>query len=917
MSMDAGLQTLKVAFSYQEQKALLCDAHGIVIAVSQTLCQFLKQPESYFLNQPALIFNQRFNEQYPWYKNLNSHHHETRVSGQIVVGNQRDELTDLQLITLQPLKHEQTLIGFRVVLETESAFEKTVPFSAWQTLFNDSNVGICLFDDTFTVLSSNPHFDSITGKQPGERQKIYDLLKVGSSFKDWFFNAKHLSSEAILTREPDTDSVFITVSPTRVGGAELYWCIVKDADFVVREKEKLSNSFELFRNLFDSNMSGIALATRDGIYIEANQKFADMVQLDRSDVIGKHFSYFNAPESFELPEEEAEVFMKTGFCRPFEKTLVRSNGTRVKVAVQLFPNFDEQGNFVGAWNYIHLMDTDRQENIDRTRYFELLFTNSQEAMVLTDLNGKIRMVNRAFAELLKADIKELQGELLDNLTVEEDLIREKVQHQEVLLKQGYTELYEKRLHRLDGTMVPTSVRSVLVKDPGGRAEAIWMIARESSIQRKLIQSLANSERRFRSLFSNSIDAIGLWTANDELQYANKAYLDLVGYSQEELRNLTYKDFTPPGWEEADQKMSDQVQQRGYSDIFEKEVLSKDGRRIPISIRASAMTDSDGSILGSWVIIRDISEHKDTLRKLLHSQNMLQQTSRMSRVGGWEFDLHKETFVITEETYQILSIPRSYHTSLKNIAKLFEPESEQRAIEMVRSVVKSAKPGSSELKLLGFSPERWIRVSAQLAYEESGHKYVYGAVQDITDFMEQQKNLENARDNFQRMAFHDPLTNLPNRLLLEDRFQQITNQARRDQKMVALIIIDLDDFKAINDKYGHPAGDELLIQLAKRLQNTIRSSDTVARLGGDEFVVIAMLKDEQQAISLAEKILQNVRKTVNWQSSIELNSSCSMGVAMAPDYDQSFEELYAQADEALYRVKESGKGSFSLAKPNEQ
>jgi diguanylate cyclase (GGDEF)-like protein/PAS domain S-box-containing protein len=604
--------------------------------------------------------------------------------------------------------------------------------------------------------------------------------------------------------------------------------------------------------------------------------------------------------------------MKTGFCRPFEKTLMRRNGTRIKVAVQLFPNFDESGNFVGAWNYIHLMDTDRQENIDRTRYFELLFTNSQEAMVLTDLNGKIRLVNQAFAELLKTDTQELQGELLDNLTVEEDLVREKVQHQEILLKQGYTELYEKRLHRLDGTIIPTSVRSVLVNDPGGRAEAIWMIARESSIQRKLIQSLANSERRFRSLFSNSIDAIGLWTVNDELQYANKAYLDLVGYSQEELRNLTYQDFTPPGWEEADQKMSAQVIERGYSDIFEKEVLSKDGRRIPISIRASAMTDSDGGILGSWVIIRDISEHKETLRKLLHSQNMLQQTSRMSRVGGWEFDLHKETFVITEETFQILSIPRSYHTSLKNIAKLFEPESEQRAVSMVKNVVKSANSGSSELKLLGFSPERWIRVSAQLAYEDSGHKYVYGAVQDITEFMEQQRNLETARDNFQRMAFHDPLTNLPNRLLLEDRFQQITNQARRDQKMAALIIIDLDDFKAINDKHGHPAGDALLVQLAKRLQNTIRSSDTVARLGGDEFVVIAMLKDEQQAISLAEKILDNVKQPVLWQDNIELKASCSMGVAMALDYALSFEALYAQADEALYNVKESGKGDFSVA-----
>ena len=535
-------------------------------------------------------------------------------------------------------------------------------------------------------------------------------------------------------------------------------------------------------------------------------------------------------------------------------------------------------------------------------------------MVLTTSDGQIKLANSAFAAVLHTTPLLLIGRNLNNYTVPEDITIERNLHIPLLKERGYSDQYEKRFITDDALEIPMSVRSTLVKNTLGYPDAIWTIARDASIQRKLIQSLAISERRFRALFSNSIDAIGFWTVANEMQYANKAYLDLVGYSQEELRSLTFHDFTPPGWEEADHAMAKQVEDRGYSDIFEKEVLRKDGQRIPISIRASAMKDASGETIGSWVIIRDISEHKETLRKLQHSQNMLEQTSHMSRVGGWELNTETASFSLTEETYHILSIPRSYHTSIKNIAKLFDPKSESTIFTSVKNVLKGKGSDTVELKLMGFSPERWIRVSARLAFEEKGQRYAYGAVQDISDFKQQQKSLESARDTYQKMAFHDPLTNLPNRLLLEDRFQQITNQARRDKKMVALLIIDLDDFKRVNDKHGHPAGDALLIKISKRLTKSIRSSDTVARLGGDEFVVIAMLEDQLQAASLADKILNSVSKPVRWKSS-QLQVSCSLGISSSETHKYSFDELYALADETLYYIKEHGKDAYGFSELN--
>ncbi len=906
---------LLAAFCSGRQKAILCDRSGKILAVSDELIRHSVNIVQDVVGRQLIIHSARFNENKPWYKSLPSHHRETRLSGAAHIDTV-GELHQLNILTIQPLETGTTLVGFKVTLEDESLFEQSLPNSAWQQLFSESSAGMCLFDDTFAIVSANSAFKTLIGSNLEPHQKIFDLLSVQNDFKKWFLNTDNFSAEALL-RSPDRQiRTLINITPIDLGGRQVFWCIFNDTTVITEQAVALTQSFERLDNLINDNLNGIAFVSADDRFIEVNNRFAAMLQLDKKDMIGKHFSHFNAANSYELSPKDAETFVKTGFSRPFVKRLVRKDGQEIDVTVHLFPNFDSNGEFTGAWNFIHQSNDKQQEVIHASHYFESLFNDSQDAMVLTSLNGKVKLANNAFAAFLGQTAPQLIGQSIIDLTVPEDRRIEKNLHTPLLLERGYSDQYEKRFVSATGEEVPVSVRSVLVSSTRGKPEAVWTIARDANIQRKLIQSLAISERRFRSLFSNSFDAIGFWTVTHEMQYANKAYLDLVGYSQEELRNLTFQDFTPPGWEEADEKMSQQVDERGYSDIFEKEVLRKDGQRVPISIRASAMRDADGTMIGSWVIIRDISDYKTTLRELQHSQNMLQQTSRMSRVGGWELNTETSLFSLTEETYQILSIPRSYHTSVKNIAKLLDPESEKLIVKSVNAVLRGKGSNTSELKLMGFSPERWIRVSAQLAFEEKGQRYAYGAVQDISDFKQQQKSLESARDTFQQMAFHDPLTNLPNRLLLEDRFQQITNQARRDKKIVALLIVDLDDFKGINDAYGHPAGDKLLIQFAKRLAKSIRSSDTVARLGGDEFVVIAMLEDKKQAASLAKKILAKISRPVAYKDA-SLQTSCSMGISLSYDLNSNFEQLYAQADTALYYIKDHGKDAFGFAGESEQ
>lgn len=539
-----------------------------------------------------------------------------------------------------------------------------------------------------------------------------------------------------------------------------------------------------------------------------------------------------------------------------------------------------------------------------------LYKHSLDAIAYTSPDGVFKLANQAFLDMLGRESSEVLGHSFREFTPESDLQREDDFNPDILFNTGVSDIYDKNFIRKDGSLIPVSIRLALVKDSNGQPDGVWSVSRDSSLRNQLIESLTRSERRFRALFRNSLDAIGFWSHDHHLQYANQAYLDMIGYKQHELAGLNYHVFTPPGWEEVDQIIAEQIEERGYSDAFEKEIRHRDGRIIPISIRASALLDSEGKVTGSWVIIRDISHYKATLNQLEHSQQLLKLTNRMARVGGWEFNPQTQTFALTDEAYRILAIPRAYNLSIGSLSKLFDLASQRDLVKKIKETLRNASPTDFDVQLDGFDPERWLKVTAERTLDFTGQPYLIGALQDISEFKARQQSLEQDRDNYQQMAFHDPLTQLPNRLLLEDRFRQLIYRADRNQTYVAVIVIDLDNFKLVNDQLGHPAGDALLKSIAGRLRRSVRQSDTVARLGGDEFIVLAALSSAEEGQTVANKLFHELQQPINWEGT-PLNSQCSMGLAVYPSMGNTFDALYEAADRAMYKAKADGKNQLQI------
>jgi len=168
------------------------------------------------------------------------------------------------------------------------------------------------------------------------------------------------------------------------------------------------------------------------------------------------------------------------------------------------------------------------------------------------------------------------------------------------------------------------------------------------------------------------------------------------------------------------------------------------------------------------------------------------------------------------------------------------------------------------------------------------------------------------EELRHMAQHDPLTHLPNRALLSDRVQYELARTQRNAGHFAMIFLDLDNFKPINDNYGHAIGDKVLRDVARRLRETVRASDTVGRIGGDEFVVLMPdVPTAGAALGLAEKIRQTVRQPYH-VNDVSLALSCSLGVAVYPEDGSDEVSLTKAADEAMYRAKELGRDSVQAA-----
>ena len=317
------------------------------------------------------------------------------------------------------------------------------------------------------------------------------------------------------------------------------------------------------------------------------------------------------------------------------------------------------------------------------------------------------------------------------------------------------------------------------------------------------------------------------------------------------------------------------------------------------------TISGALLLLSWTLRRkvalrtaELSAAMEALRISEQDGRMLFETSTLGlalcRMDGSIVDVNQAFADIIGRT-----IPETLRLTYWQITPAEYAQREQQQLDRLKSV---GHYGPYEKEYLHKSGKRVpVRLSGTLI-ERRGEKFIWSSVEDITQYRATEERI-----NF--LAFHDALTGLPNRLLAQDRMDQAIALADRENTKVALLFLDLDNFKTVNDSLGHAAGDGLLKAVATRLTESLRGMDTISRQGGDEFLIIVPDLSDIDAVMPALTKVMNCLLEPFSINGVELTTSGSVGIAIYPDSGADFDTLLKNADIAMYHAKDSGRNSY--------
>jgi diguanylate cyclase (GGDEF)-like protein/PAS domain S-box-containing protein len=396
--------------------------------------------------------------------------------------------------------------------------------------------------------------------------------------------------------------------------------------------------------------------------------------------------------------------------------------------------------------------------------------------------------------------------------------------------------------------------------------------------------------------------IGLGMVDQSYQFVlvNKAFCDMIGYDKKELENMTPFDITHrDDWEKSQDQLILLTEGKIDSYQTEKRYIHKDGNIVWVNLTTSLLRDAQGrpsSFIGQ---VQDITQRRIAEEKLHLAATVYNYSNEAMMITDTE-----NRIVATNPAFTALTGYSAEEVLGGNPRMLGSGRHDAAFYQAMWEILSTENHWEGDVwnrKKSGEIYAEWLSIS--IVRNSQGAVQNYVAL--FSDVTEQKKADEQVWEH----ANYDPLTLLPNRRLFEDRLSQAIKQADRSGELLALLIIDLDYFKEVNDSLGHQAGDELLIQVANRISTKVRHSDTVARLGGDEFT--AILCNTSNIVDI-ERIAQSIVNILNEPFKIgttDVHISGSIGISIYPKDTNDKQKLIKYADEAMYLAKRLGRNRF--------
>jgi diguanylate cyclase (GGDEF)-like protein/PAS domain S-box-containing protein len=655
--------------------------------------------------------------------------------------------------------------------------------------------------------------------------------------------------------------------------------------------------------------------------IYANPAFQQITGYSRKDILGKNWNFLLGDDQQQegLSRLQQAVRQGTG-CNVVLRNY-RKNGEQFWSEFTLAPMSDEQGvsHFVALQSDVTAREQLAiQVSLQREELLKQSFLFSQTEHI-ANLGGWVLNMPQQTMDwspgcfrIYELDPKNGTPDLheaLSYLDASGRVLTEQILQQ---LTAGLEQFdIEVRLLTAKGKTRWLRIRGVSERD-GAELVRVYGALQDVSGRKHAEQQLRDRDEHLRLFFEAPLIGMALTSANLAWEEVNHKLCSILGRSREELLACSWESLSEEGDMLAEQSLLDQVlsgKREGFE--LEKRFLRADGSPVDTRLSLRAVRHSTGRVLMFLLLVEDISQR-------LQAEARYRTIVENAPEAIMLFDLQGTLVECNENTLRLLHYSREEIASKRAFDLSPSKQADgQLTAEVGRLYLRRAMAGETPVFewQLRDSTGRQIPCEVSLVRMPGEPVLIRCSVTDISERQRYRREIE-------RLAFSDELTGLPNRRLLLDRLQHAMDREQREHTLGALLFIDLDHFKTVNDSLGHLVGDGLLCEVTTRLAKGLRAEDTLARMGGDEFVVLLEGLDSspqvaaEAAAATAEKLLKSLVGTC-WIDGHELSISASIGIALHPFSSQGAADVLKQADTAMYRAKQGGRNAWHFFAPEMQ
>ncbi len=596
---------------------------------------------------------------------------------------------------------------------------------------------------------------------------------------------------------------------------------------------------------------------------------------------------------------------RAGEVSRLETQRVRADGRLIEVSLTISPVRDADGRVVGASSIVRDV-TERHLAEAEARRLAGVVESSADAIVSFDVDGRFSSWNPGATALLGFTREEAIGRPV--LSVVPEARREEFERCVEAVRRGETILgWETERLRKDGSLVEVEITVSPLSDADGNFTGMTAIVRNISERRE-------AERRFRSLLEAAPDAMVIVDEAGIITLVNDQVERLLGYARNELLGERVERLLPL-------RLQDEhvAHRRGFAAEPHARAMGagldlvarhKDGHEVPVEVSLSPLQTDDGLLV--IAAVRDVTARRRAERALAESEERFRRSFEDSSVGMALVlpDSYRRRLLEVNEALAAITGYSTDELRLMGPLTIVHPEDRPALTDDLRELMRAERAAvRREVRLVGATGNLiWTALTVSLVRDAAGEPvHAVVQVQDVSE----RKRFEG---QLQYLADHDALTGLFNRRRFEEELRREVATARRYGHGGAVLVLDLDHFKLVNDSLGHAAGDELINVIARVMRRRLRASDIVGRMGGDEFAVVLPRADEYEARRIGETLLREIRADMRAASaSGERRVTASIGIALFGDRPEELgaEELLAEADIAMYDAKEAGRDKLAV------